>query len=56
MIFWVHTPRDFSHEILFAREDIHKKIVRSKLELKNTGYGQNKKYFGGEVSPILRGK
>jgi hypothetical protein len=31
----------------FAGEDLHKKIVPSKVELKNTGLGQNKKSFGG---------
>jgi hypothetical protein len=30
-----------------------KKIVLSKVELKNTGLRQNKKYFGGEVGPIF---
>ncbi len=49
-------PRDFSHEILFAGEDIHKKIVQSKIELKNTGLGQNKKYFGWEDGPIFFGE
>jgi hypothetical protein len=34
---------------LFAGEDIRKKIVQSKVELKNTGLGQNKKKLGGEV-------
>jgi hypothetical protein len=32
-----------------------KKMVRSKVELKNTGLGQNNKYFGGEVGPIFLG-
>jgi hypothetical protein len=52
----VSSIRDFSHETLFAGEDIHKKIVRSKVELKNTGLGQNKKYFGGEENPAFPGK
>ncbi len=45
--------RDFPQEILFAGEDIWKQITRSKVELKNTGLGQNKKYFGGEDDPIF---
>jgi hypothetical protein len=45
--------RDFSHEILFAGEDIHKKIVQSKVELKITGLGQNQKYFWGKLAQFL---
>jgi hypothetical protein len=48
--------RDFSHEILFAGEDIHKKIVQSKVELKNTGLWQNKKYFGGKMAQFCGGE
>jgi hypothetical protein len=32
-----------------------KKIVQSNVKLKNTGLGQNKKYFGGGVRPIWGG-
>jgi hypothetical protein len=42
--------RDFSHEILFAGEDIRKKIVQSKVELKYTGLGQNKNILGGKLA------
>jgi hypothetical protein len=47
--------RDFSHEILFAGEDIQKKIVLSKVELINTGLGQNKKIFLGGRWPNFGG-
>jgi hypothetical protein len=42
--------RDFSHEILFAGEDIRKKIVQSKVELKYTGLGQNKNILVGKLA------
>ncbi len=47
--------RDFSHQFLFAGEDIRKQIVQSKVKLKNTGLRQNKKIFWGG-SKILRGE